>query len=555
MKKLLMTLCLLGMAGMSAKADTPQWVSDLLTNNKGLIDSIRVYERDSRAPQYTTYIVYYNQPLQHAEPNSPRFHLRALLTVDNRQDATKAVNHVYCSGYDLMANYLERPDSAFKYTEDCTTEIAHRYKANFIQIEHRYFRYSAPDKCWEHLDDCQAEEAAQDFHALFDALKKVLKGKWVMSGVSKGGITTLLQHTFFPDDMDIFVPYSAPFFESDRDKGMQKYWYENGWSKEFRDLYANVRRHGIDRKNTIFPIYEKMNGGNGTQATRDTIYGYYLSAITQYGYNDHAYNDTANIRKQMYKNQEILKKKGLVYGDTVYAFMLERDVFSLDSLPRWVDSLRAHPEPQAIVRRSFVRQHHRPFGISQDQWFYNGDPVGLAYEYQSKCELGYYDARFDLLFDDPKTAEEWQKMWSEKYVCLRDVYTSCFSTLTFNRALYDRVMEATKNAKKPIVLIYGEDDAWTGAAVKDEFINGTNVRKFILPDQNHMVSFLGDDDLEKNKQIIQLIDQTLGSPVTDINISTIVHNQKSDYRKVVENGKIVILRNNKKYTLTGMEIQ
>ena len=105
------------------------------------------------------------------------------------------------------------------------------------------------------------------------------------------------------------------------------------------------------------------------------------------------------------------------------------------------------------------------------------------------------------------------------------------------------------------MLIYGEDDAWTGAAVKDEFINGTNVRKFILPDQNHMVSFLGDDDLEKNKQIIQLIDQTLGSPVTDINISTIVHNQKSDYRKVVENGKIVILRNNKKYTLTGMEIQ
>lgn len=509
-------LFLLCMAGTIAKADTPQWLSDLLTNNKGLIDSIRVYDPDSQAPQYTTYIVYYNQPLQHAVPGSPRFHLRALLTVDNRQEATQAVNHVYCSGYNIMEGFLERPDSTFNNTDNSATEIAHRYKANFIQIEHRYFSYSSPDKCWEQLDYCRAEEAAQDFHALFDALKKVLKGKWVMSGVSKGGITTLLQHTFFPDDMDIFVPYSAPFFESDRDKGMQKYWYENGWSKEFRDMFMAVRQNGLANLNNIFPIYEKMNGGNGTQLTRDTIYGLYLAAITQYGYNDHAYNDTASIRKQIYKNQEILKKKGLEYGDTVYAFMLERDAFSLDSLPKWIDTLRAHPEPQAIVQRSFVRRYQRPFGISQDEWFYNGDPVGLAYEYQSKCELGYYDARFDLLFDDPKIAEEWQKLWSDKYVCLRDVYTPFFSKLTFNRSLYDRVMEATKNAQKPIVLIYGEDDSWTGAAVKDEFINGTNVRKFILPAQNHMASYTSNTAPDKCEQILQVLDETLGSKPTGI---------------------------------------
>ncbi len=153
-------LFLLCMAGTIAKADTPQWLSDLLTNNKGLIDSIRAYDPDSQAPHYTTYIVYYNQPLQHAVPGSPHFHLRALLTVDNRQDATKAVNHVYCSGYNIMEGFLERPDSTFNNTDNSATEIAHRYKANFIQIEHRYFSYSSPDKCWEQLDDCRAEEAA-----------------------------------------------------------------------------------------------------------------------------------------------------------------------------------------------------------------------------------------------------------------------------------------------------------------------------------------------------------------------------------------------------------
>ena len=63
-----------------------------------------------------------------------------------------------------------------------------------------------------HANGGGGHRVTEDFHNLFGALKKVLKGKWVMSGVSKGGITTLLQHTFYPNDMDIYVPYSAPFF-------------------------------------------------------------------------------------------------------------------------------------------------------------------------------------------------------------------------------------------------------------------------------------------------------------------------------------------------------
>ncbi len=550
-----MMLCLLCLAGMNAKADgTPQWAMDLLNKNAGLIDSIAAYHSDPKAPDYTTCVVYYNQPLQHAVPGSPRFHMRALVTVNKNVDYQTAVNHVFCSGYNIMDQYLERPDSTFRFTWDDATEIAHRYNANFIQIEHRYFRYSSPDKCWEQLDDCRAEEAAQDFHALFEALKKVFKGKWVMSGVSKGGITTLLHHTFYPADMDIFVPYAAPFFDSDRDRNMQKYWYNNGWSKEFRDMYMAVRQHGIQRLNTIFPIYEKMGGGDKTQAKRDTLYGLYLAGISQYGYTDHAYNDTTTIRRQMAKNLEIMKKKGLAYGDTVYAFMLMKDAFSLDSLPQWIDTLRKYPESRAEMPKMAVRRHHvRPFGIKEAQWFDTTDSTGQGYEYQSKCELGYFDASFDLLFDDPKTAEEWQKFWSDKYSCIRDVYTPFFSKLTYSRVLYDRTMEATKNTTKPIMLIYGEDDAWTGAAIKDQFVNGTNVRKVILPDQNHMVSYTSYTDADKCKQILQFLDQTLGTPPTDISISTVADKAKADCRKVMQGGKIYILRNNKKYTLTGVE--
>jgi len=168
-------LCLLCVAGLYAKADTPQWIFDLQQKNVGLIDSIRVYDPHPEGAGYTSYIIYYNQPLRHADASSQRFHLRALLTVDNGMDPTTAVNHVYCSGYNLMEDFLASPYSAFARTIDCSTEIAHRYRANFIQIEHRYFQYSAPDNCWEQLDDLRAEEAAQDFHALIGALKTVRK--------------------------------------------------------------------------------------------------------------------------------------------------------------------------------------------------------------------------------------------------------------------------------------------------------------------------------------------------------------------------------------------
>lgn len=514
-------LILLCIAGMSAKAaDVPQWATALINNNPGLIDSVSVRPADPKAPDYTTCVVYYNQPLQHAVPNSPRFHMQALVTVNNTVDYATAVNHVYCSGYNLTDAFYARPDSMLAYTVNhCMTEIEHRYKANFIQIEHRYFRYSAPDLCWRQLDYLTAEEAAQDFHALFDALKKVFKGKWVMSGVSKGGITTLLQHTFYPNDMDIFVPYSAPFFESDREPAMTRYWNNNGWSKEFRDIYRNVQQNGIVRRETIFPIFVKMNGGADTQTRHDFLYGYYLSAVSLFGYTDHTYSDTTTIRKQLAKNQEILDKKGLAYGDTVYAYMLGRDVLTLEGLPQWIDTLRKYPDPKAVAQKMAVRRHqYRPFGIDMDQWFDDNDKeyIGKAYEYQSKCELGYFDIAFDVLFDDPKVAEEWQKFWSEKYSCIRDVYTPYFSQLTFNRSLYDRTMEATKNATKPIVLIYGEDDTWAGAAVKDEFINGNNVRKFILPAQNHLAHYTSNTDPDKCNQILQLLDATLGSVPTAI---------------------------------------
>ena len=51
-----------------AQNSTPQWVQELQRLNADLIDSIVACEPDEDAPQYDSYLIYYHQPLSHANP-------------------------------------------------------------------------------------------------------------------------------------------------------------------------------------------------------------------------------------------------------------------------------------------------------------------------------------------------------------------------------------------------------------------------------------------------------------------------------------------------------
>lgn len=561
--KLFAITLFMAMHGAAQNEEAPQWLTDLQNLNQGFIDSTLYYPSDPEAPNTTTYVIYFHQPMKHAVPDGPSFPMRAMITVDKQMDPTTAVNHVYCTGYELDKTYVDNPDYTFKKNvNDCSEEIANRYRANFIAIEHRYFAYSAPPQCWTSLDDLRAEEAAEDFHNLFIALKKVFKGKWVMSGVSKGGITTLLQHTFHPEDMDVYVPYSAPFFDSDRDTTMQNYWYQNGWNQEYLDMFMGIRQTGVSEDmNKIYSIFYKMNcGGNTSKEHADSLYAGYLVNVALFGHDEHTYSDTASLRKQLYKNTQIMQQYGFNgYCDTVYAYMFEKCSFSLDSFGRWIDTLRAYPDPNQTPRRRLTqRRSHEPFGITEDEWWVrqNGKIISNhAYSYQSKCELGYYDFRFDLIVGE-QAAPAWNATYKQYVGCLRDFENPWCKNLTFHRDLYDRTMAATQNATKPIILIYGEDDTWTGAALKDEFINGTNVKKFILPAQNHSVSFSSNTDPAQSNAIRAILDGVLGAPQDIENTPFPSGEGRGEASKLIlRNGQILILRGDKTYTLTGTEVR
>ena len=87
-------------------------------------------------------------------------------------------------------------------------ELSDLFDANMIFVEHRYFLESTPEPCdWQYLT---AANSAEDLHAVRETFKALYPGKWISTGISKGGQTSLLYRAFFPDDVGCFRALCGP---------------------------------------------------------------------------------------------------------------------------------------------------------------------------------------------------------------------------------------------------------------------------------------------------------------------------------------------------------
>jgi hypothetical protein len=133
-----------------------------------------------------------DQLVDHENPNGQ--HFRQRLTLLHRDEAAPVV--LASTGYGLAGMQGEQ------------TELGGLFPTNVVQVEHRYFAPSIPDPIdWKHLN---IKQSAGDYHAITTALKTIYKGKWVNTGASKGGMTSVYHRRFFPADLDVTVAYVAP---------------------------------------------------------------------------------------------------------------------------------------------------------------------------------------------------------------------------------------------------------------------------------------------------------------------------------------------------------
>ncbi|MBI5914604.1 MAG: hypothetical protein HY842_04450 [Bacteroidetes bacterium] len=130
------------------------------------------------------------QPLDHKHPERGHFYQRVFLTHKGFDRPT-----VICTeGYERPTNRVY--------------ELTSLLKANQLDVEHRYFGESNPETVdYQYLN---LEQATADLHHVNEIFREIYKGKWVSTGISKGGQTTIYYRYFYPADVDVAVPYVAP---------------------------------------------------------------------------------------------------------------------------------------------------------------------------------------------------------------------------------------------------------------------------------------------------------------------------------------------------------
>lgn len=138
------------------------------------------------------YEIIVEQQLDHSYFNTT-FKQRIFVGVQNYNAPTVIVTDGYAIDYASKSDY--------------TNELAKELKSNIVVVEHRFFGKSAPDTIdWNLLT---MKQAADDCHFIKTILDKILTGKWISTGISKGGQAAIAYKMFYPNDVAAVVVYGT----------------------------------------------------------------------------------------------------------------------------------------------------------------------------------------------------------------------------------------------------------------------------------------------------------------------------------------------------------
>ena len=159
------------------------------------------------------------------------------------------------------------------------SELAGFLNANQLDVEHRYFGESCPDSLdYTYLN---LEQATADLHHINQLFKEIYKGKWLSTGASKGGATTIFYRYFYPNDVDVSVPYVAPINREREDSRIYEFLDTVG-SKECHAKIRAFQRRMLKEENKVLPLVEMYANGARLSFTYMTIQEAYEYTVMEY---------------------------------------------------------------------------------------------------------------------------------------------------------------------------------------------------------------------------------------------------------------------------------
>lgn len=356
------------------------------------------------------YLCKVTEPIDWKSPKKGTFSQRVIIMHRGFDRPTVVETEGYGAGYSLNRRYVE--------------ELSKILDANLVFVEHRYFLESTPDA--EHFDwkYMTAENSAKDLHHVVTMMKNVYKGKWIASGISKGGQTALIYRAFFPDDVDISVPYVAPLCRAREDGRHESFIADSAGTPEARAKVLAFQREILKRRATIQPMFDKYCNDKGyvfkmslPEALDYTVLEFSFS-FWQWGY------PAFTIPENTASDEELLN----------YLLM-----------------------------------------VDEPGYFAEGGDTS-PFNYQAAHELGYYG--YDLSQFKDLTVVQDTKDYYTKYMMPKGA-----ENVKFDTRLYKKLYKFLETTDAKMMFIYGEWDPWSAVKVPD--FHKDNIKIFIEPGGSH----------------------------------------------------------------------
>lgn len=355
------------------------------------------------------YLVRITQQVDPKDPSAGTFTQRVIVGHVGFDRPTVIVTEGYGAGYALNARYQE--------------ELTKLLDANLVFVEYRYFLESTPEpKNWDYLT---AENSAYDLHNVRNTFKQIYPEKWISTGISKGGQTTMLYRAYFPDDVDFSVPYVGPLCRSVEDGRHEPFLRKVGTKAERRKI-ENFQIEVLKRKADMVPLLKEFCDEKGLK-----------------------------FRIPM---EELLD-----YCVLEYSF----------ALWQWGTSVNRIPSKSADNKSLF----NHLVEISGPDYFAEDQP-NISFFVQAARELGYYG--YDL-----KPFKKYLTIDSSKGYLNRIMLPSeLVNKVDFRPALYNKVHDFLRDNDPKMIFIYGEIDPWSAAMVP-AFKGKKNQQIYIQPRGSH----------------------------------------------------------------------
>ena len=376
------------------------------------------------------------------------------------------------------------------------------YQVLPLEVEHRYHRRSLinfvaneTDCTGDYWKYNTAAQSTADLHTIVTALRATgcFENKWVSTGNRKKGILSSLYAYYYPNEMDLYVPFCAPFCVGKNSEGIGKWLtqrcgLENGNNTELRnDIWAAFRRMASDAslQNEIAALYNLDHHSNYSVESimRYILYSFMENLFYKFSYNKTSQWDALIPRPEY--SAEVYYRFALL-GKQDYAIKLNelRQLVGLENMA--IDSFEDDSE-------YMMMDEDEPFDAQQagrrvaPQYLNTDKLVREIYFVHAAKELGYFGYDFSVLPENHLLSEN-SVSWLKTYGSI-DKHTSKYGVTFDDGKLMKDFLEFIRNNrynnKCKMLFIYADNDPWSGAAIPDPDADDPYIKKHMVTDGVH----------------------------------------------------------------------